>query len=83
MGTTGQNYESHIMIQRHLKCGNNIGILECMTTVDPNCLPLVKLKLHINLHVLQTVHYMQMVVLQALQGDSDFFTEGAQLEEFL
>lgn len=37
VGTTGQNYESHIMIQQHLKRGNNTGILEYMTTVDPNC----------------------------------------------
>lgn len=36
VGTTGQNYESHIMIQ-HLKHGNNTGILEYTTTVDPNC----------------------------------------------
>lgn len=50
------------MIQQHLECGNNIGILGYMTTVDPNCFSLVKEKLHINLKVLQTVHYMQMVM---------------------
>lgn len=42
VGTTGWNYESHIMIQQHLKCENNIGILEYTTTVDPNCFSPVK-----------------------------------------
>lgn len=49
MGPTEQNYEPHIMIQQHLKCENNTGIPEYMTTVDPNCFSLVKKKLHINL----------------------------------
>lgn len=62
VGTTGQNYESRIMIQQHLKPGNNTGILEYMTTVDPNCFSPVKQKLHINIKVLQTVHYMQIVM---------------------
>lgn len=62
VGTTVQNYESHIMIQQHLKRGNNTGILEYTTTVDPNCFSPVKEKLRINLKVLQTVHYMQMVM---------------------
>lgn len=63
------------MIQQHLKCENNIGILEYTTTVDPNCFSLVKQKLHINLKVLQTVHYMQMVMLCRLSKGTQTYLQ--------
>lgn len=63
------------MIQQHLKCENNIGILEYTTTVDPNCFSPVKQKLHINLKVLHTVHYMQMVMLCRLSKGTQTYLQ--------
>ena len=63
------------MIQQHLKCENNIGILEYTTTVDPNCFSPVKQKLHINHKVLHTVHYMQMAMLCRLSKGTQMYLQ--------